>query len=211
MGILDEPPRFHSLFSKPGELWTREERDAVRAWLFEPPRHQRLLGLAKYLLGDRANEQDAEDVMSNFVLRLDRLIDRFRPELGTFDVFCRVQFQYHCMTTSRKLRTQRWREPEMPDFAEPHGKSELTTRFEVESADPLETVAAEEDRRLVRKCLERLPIRDRELLVLRYFEERSAAEIAELVGAGNANYARQLVHRALQRLRQMMTSERRST
>jgi RNA polymerase sigma-70 factor (ECF subfamily) len=63
-----------------------------------------------------------------------------------------------------------------------------------------------ERRALVRRALEELPERDREVLVLRQLEELSVAEVAAVLGIGEkAVYARQL--KALERLRAVLSPE----
>jgi RNA polymerase sigma-70 factor, ECF subfamily len=55
----------------------------------------------------------------------------------------------------------------------------------------------------LQKALARLPAPDREVIVLRFFEELSSAEVAEILGCSTANvYVR--LHRALGRLRREM-------
>ncbi len=53
----------------------------------------------------------------------------------------------------------------------------------------------------LRTLLERLPVRQRAAVVLRYFEDREFADIGEVLGCSAAT-ARSLVHRALAQLRQ---------
>jgi RNA polymerase sigma-70 factor, ECF subfamily len=55
----------------------------------------------------------------------------------------------------------------------------------------------------LQEALARLPAPDREVIVLRFFEELSSAEVAEILGCSTANvYVR--LHRALGRLRREM-------
>jgi RNA polymerase sigma-70 factor, ECF subfamily len=77
---------------------------------------------------------------------------------------------------------------------------ELADRLLARGSGPSTGPRREERRALVRRALERLPERDREVLVLRQLEELTVAEVAAVLGIGEkAVYARQL--RALERLR----------
>lgn len=58
----------------------------------------------------------------------------------------------------------------------------------------------------VRRALARLPGRDQEVMRLRYFEELSHTEIAEILNCSTRNVAVRL-HRALKRLRKQMERE----
>lgn len=83
---------------------------------------------------------------------------------------------------------------------------ELADRFLARGAAPSAGVRREERRAAVRRALERLPERDREVLVLRQLEELSVAEVSAVLGIGEkAVYARQL--RALERLRAALSAE----
>jgi len=69
---------------------------------------------------------------------------------------------------------------------------------------PLEAVLGRELLDAYERALQRLPERYRQVLIVRIELEMSFAEIAEAMGSPNAEAARQLVVRALQRLREEM-------
>lgn len=73
------------------------------------------------------------------------------------------------------------------------------------SPDPLDMVLRDERRALVREALERLPRRDREILLLKYTEDWSYRELAGHLGVSESAVEARL-HRARQRLRQAMIS-----
>jgi RNA polymerase sigma factor (sigma-70 family) len=52
----------------------------------------------------------------------------------------------------------------------------------------------------IKRCLDSLPERDRQAVVMRYFEEASPSKIADELGV-NDNYARRIVFNGLQRIR----------
>jgi RNA polymerase sigma-70 factor (ECF subfamily) len=68
------------------------------------------------------------------------------------------------------------------------------------SPDPLQWLLAEERSRLLRAALERLPRRDKEILLLKYVEHWNYREIAEHLGTTHSAVEARL-HRARQRLR----------
>ncbi|HEX6383880.1 MAG TPA: sigma-70 family RNA polymerase sigma factor [Anaerolineae bacterium] len=73
------------------------------------------------------------------------------------------------------------------------------------SADrmPEAAVQRSERRQELQVALSRLSAQDREIVTLRFFEELSSAEVAEILGCSTDNvYVR--LHRALQRLRQQL-------
>ncbi len=71
---------------------------------------------------------------------------------------------------------------------------------ESRAADPLEWLLADERRQLVRTALARLPSRDVEILLLKYGEDWSYADLAEHLGISPTAVQARL-HRARQRLR----------
>lgn len=68
-------------------------------------------------------------------------------------------------------------------------------------ADPMDPVGLNEDR--VARCLEGLPERERAVLIMTFYEERPAEEMAAMLGLTPGNL-RVIRHRGLIRLRQCM-------
>jgi RNA polymerase sigma-70 factor (ECF subfamily) len=66
--------------------------------------------------------------------------------------------------------------------------------------DPLEWLLADERRELVRRALQRMPAREREILMLKYAEDWSYHQIASHLGASHSAIEARL-HRARRRLR----------
>jgi RNA polymerase sigma factor (sigma-70 family) len=71
------------------------------------------------------------------------------------------------------------------------------------SWDPLDLLLRDERQALVREALERLPGRDREILLLKYTENWSYKELADNMGVSESAVEARL-HRARQRLREAM-------
>jgi RNA polymerase sigma-70 factor (ECF subfamily) len=80
---------------------------------------------------------------------------------------------------------------------------ELADRLLVVGEGPSAGLRREERRARVRAALDRLPERDREVLVLRHLEQLSTAETAEVLGCSNGAIKVRLL-RALQRLRDLL-------
>jgi RNA polymerase sigma factor (sigma-70 family) len=83
------PVRPSEILMRPGASWTPDEREMVCAWLLEVPRYCQLLAKAKCCLGHQATPEDAEDAVSEFLLKkLNGIMDRFDPSRSTFLGFC---------------------------------------------------------------------------------------------------------------------------
>jgi RNA polymerase sigma factor (sigma-70 family) len=82
--------------------------------------------------------------------------------------------------------------------------SQASERAASHSPDPLDLLLRDERRALVREALQRLPRRDREILLLKYTEDWSYRELAMHLGVSESAVEARL-HRARQRLRQAMS------
>ena len=77
------------------------------------------------------------------------------------------------------------------------------------SANVEKTAETRQQQTELQQALRRLPDKDREIIALRFYEELSSVETAEVLGCSTANvYVR--LHRALTRLRQELESDHRS-
>lgn len=72
--------------------------------------------------------------------------------------------------------------------------------IDTQQVDPLDWLLAGERRQLVRQTLERLPRRDREILLLKYTEDWSYRQLAEHLGISESAVQARL-HRARKRMR----------
>jgi RNA polymerase sigma-70 factor (sigma-E family) len=127
----------------------------------------RLVGLACLLLRDRA---DAEDVVQEAFLRLQghaRSIDGAGREAA----YLRSIVLNLARSRLRRRRLAAWKRP--PPV--------------VAGAGPDEVVELRDEQRRIVEALRRLPARQRECLVLRYFGELSDGEIAETLGVSVAS------------------------
>jgi RNA polymerase sigma-70 factor, ECF subfamily len=79
----------------------------------------------------------------------------------------------------------------------------LAETLSAQDASPDEQVIAGDERRVLRSALEQLTVEQREVLLLRFFEERSNAEVALLTGRSE-NAVRVMQHRALSALARIL-------
>ena len=123
-----------------------------------------LVRLAVLLVGDRAS---AEDVVQDAFLGLYRRWDRL-PDTSAPLAYVRVSVLNGCRTALRR----RSRARQASNFIHPPA--------EAESAEALALLS--EEQRAVAGALRRLPERQREAQVLRYYLDLSEAEIAAAMG-----------------------------
>jgi RNA polymerase sigma-70 factor (ECF subfamily) len=137
------------------------------------------------------NREDAEDVVQDAFVRCFRAIAKHRGEASFSTWVMRIVANESIrLRQKRRRRQSRW-------FW--MARSEGDTRGDgfAETVDATLTSGA------VAECLERLPARDRTLLVMRYMEGYSAAEIGKLLEQP-AGTIRSHLFRARQRLRDLL-------
>ena len=84
----------------------------------------------------------------------------------------------------------------------------LTEALSSRDMSPDESVIADDDRRALRAAIEQLTADQREVVLLRFIEERSNADVARLTGRSE-NAVKVMQHRALAALARMMGVRRR--
>jgi len=143
-----------------------------------------LTRLAQVMLGDRAAAEDVvHDAFAGLCRRWDYLADA-----GKAQAYLRSSVLNGCRSVLRKRA---------------RGLGEVAAL----SPDALSADApllASEDRRAVMAALRRLPDRQREVLVLRYYLELPDAEIARAMGIGEST-VRSTAHRGLAALERILT------
>jgi RNA polymerase sigma-70 factor (sigma-E family) len=130
-------------------------------------RHVELVRLAALLVGDRATAEDVvQDVFVKVCARRERLTDN-----GVAVSYFRTAVVNTCRSVHRRRSVARrfGRGTEAALWAEPEPSAESA-------------VLLAEDRRRLLRALGRLPSRQREALVLRYYQRLTEAEIAEAMG-----------------------------
>lgn len=145
----------------------------------------RLLRTAYLLTGDRSG---AEDLLQQALLRTAR---RWRSAQGAAEAYTRRVLVNLARDRHRGARRRVAESPlEEADPAEPDLGS-----------DPADVVAGRE---AVMKALARLPIEQREVLVLRFYADLSVAETAAAIGASQGT-VKSRTSRALVRMRALLT------
>ncbi len=154
-----------------------------------------LLRLAGRLTGCR---DSAEDVVQEALLKAYRALERFdgRSRVGTW---------LHRIVTNCALDHLRRgrRRPEEATDQETEDEAPVDRLASTEPG-PWRRVQAAETRRRVTASLERLTPLERAAFVLRHFEERSLAEIGQILGRPE-NTAKQTLFRAVQKLRRELS------
>lgn len=147
----------------------------------------------RYLSGKMGNTQDAEDLTSEifeYCFRQYHTFDPGKASLRTW-LYVVVNSRY-----KNYLRSRRCFE-DIEDYME----------FTASDETPMEqAVELDCERELLARALERLPQRQREIVVQKYFLEKSAAEIGKELGMTQVNVRVQL-YRALQQMKAFMQSE----
>ena len=146
-----------------------------------------LVRLAVVMTGDRSCAEDiVQDAFFGLYRRWDRLTDTSAPL-----AYLRVSVLNGCRTAQRRLAQGRRREraPAVP----------------AETADSPEARALlNEEQRAVAAALRRLPARQREALVLRYYLDLSEQEIAQAMGVTRGT-VKSATHRALAAIGRTLT------
>jgi RNA polymerase sigma-70 factor (ECF subfamily) len=105
----------------------------------------------------------------------------------------------HHLSTQRRSVSRESRLPELSDAS----AMSFCSQFVADDTSPSNRMSRKEDMERVMSALEALSPRDREVLVMRHFEQLSTAEIAEAIGLTEAGVKARLL-RALARIRGLM-------
>jgi RNA polymerase sigma-70 factor (ECF subfamily) len=149
----------------------------------------RLLGLATRMLGDRS---EAEDVAQETFLRLWRQAPAWRRGEARLDTWLYRVALNLCTDRLRKRRETYVAEP--PEQTDP-------------DADPARGLAETERNDAVQAALDALPDRQREAIVLQYYQELSNIEAAAVMGIG-VEALESLLSRARRALRARLAGQR---
>jgi len=162
-----------------------------RAALAQHERWLRMVVLAR--LGE---PQAVGDVMQEVALTAARganqLRDPAKSPAWLYRLAVTAALQHRRRSGRRRKLMDRYREQSLP--------SEYT-----ETGDPLDWLLAQEQRQLVRDALTTLPPRDAEVLLLKYTQHWSYAQLAERLGVSVSAIEGRL-HRARQKLRAALHS-----
>jgi RNA polymerase sigma-70 factor (sigma-E family) len=157
-----------------------------------------LVRLAVVLTGDRGTAEDiVQDAFLGLYRRWDSLADTSAP-LG----YLRVSVVNGCRTTLR--RRSRLRLGATADFAEVAGEGGDGRAGLTESAEARALLGDEQ--RAVAAALRKLPRRQREAVVLRYYLDLSEAETAQAMGVSRGT-VKSATHRALAAVGRILREE----
>ncbi len=152
-------------------------------------RYQEKLGRYVRRLGVPRAE-DAEDILQNAFVSAFRNLNGFDPSLS-FNAWMYRIAHNEAMTFFRKRK------------ARPEGNavedSEAAFERLFSDDDPMENAARSHDAARVSAALRSLPDKDRDVLLLRYFEERDYKEISDILRLPMGSVAT-LIHRAKKKL-----------
>jgi len=186
----------------PAELALRRGSDAALAPLFEQYR-ERLQRMVHFRLDPRlVGRLDAEDVLQEAYLEAGKRLQAFRCDQKPFFVWMRLITQQTMIDLHRKHLGAKMRSA----GREVHAPASATMSgfFVGKYTSPSHAVMREELRVKIEAALESMDEIDREVLVLRHFEELSNKEAAEVLGI-QENAASNRYVRALGRLKGFLT------
>lgn len=158
----------------------------------------RLLAVARRLL---RREEDAQDALQEAFVAAFRSVHGFQGQssLGTWLHRIVVNVALMKLRSSRR-RPEQSIEELLPAFDE---RGEHVREIRDWAAEPTLQLERDEQRRLVRACIEQLPERYRKVLLLRDVEELSTAEAAAALGISEGA-VKVRAHRARQALRTLL-------
>lgn len=184
------PAGFVTPSVRPRTEYLADGRDEAEFAAYAARDSGRLTGFACLLVG--GGRQDAEDLVQ---LALLRAAGRWRAAREQPEAYTRAVLVNLARDRWRMLR--RRRESLASDLTE--GASEALS----DVAAGIATAAVLDREVLVRAC-RRLPVQQRAVLVLRFWEDRSVAETAAVLGC-SIGTVKSHTHRALARLREMLS------
>jgi RNA polymerase sigma-70 factor (ECF subfamily) len=154
---------------------------------------------------------DPSDIVQEVLAEASRKMDRYLRERPLpFFPWLRALAREHLLALRRRHIRARGRsvlreEPGLLDLPD-ESAAELAARLVTSATSPTQQAQRKEQRERVRRALERLAERDREVLVLRNLEQLPVADTAAVLGiSAGAVKVRHL--RALERLRALLEGE----
>jgi RNA polymerase sigma-70 factor, ECF subfamily len=131
--------------------------------------------LARWLLRD---EQDAKDVAQEALLRAFRFFDQFRGMDARPWLLKIVRNTSFTWLQQKRAKNAVSLDDDEEDQNQIQGAAASSQAAQSASADPEELMLAKVDRQVMNAAIERLPVRFKEALLLREFEDLSYKEIA---------------------------------
>ncbi len=144
----------------------------------------RVYGYAFYQLGDH---HDAEDVTERIFMAALRALPEFHDQGSTFRAWL-FRIAHNTIANAHRSRARRRTEPLPDDF-----------QRAAPNADPAGQVALADELREIRRVVAQMPEDRRQVILLRFVDDLSTAEIAEVLDR-SAGAVRVLLHRSLRDL-----------
>lgn len=151
----------------------------------------RLLSLATRMLGDR---EEARDVAQDVFVRVWKEASRWQPGAARFDTWLHRVALNLCYDRLRKRRRD-----------DPTSVEDLPERPDPDALPEERLMAADRHQR-IQLAMAGLPVRQREALVLQYYQELSNVEAADLMGI-SVDALESLLSRARRGLRQALNGD----
>ncbi len=121
------------------------------------------------------NKEDANDLTVEAFGKAFENIEKYRPEFA-FSTWLFKIATNNCIDFIRKKRLKTF---SIDDAYESHDGEEMKMDFASEGLDPEEKMIKKQKNDLMRTVVDKLPVRYKQLVIMRYFDERSYEEIAE--------------------------------
>lgn len=162
-------------------------------WDIVLPKHQRWLSTVLLARGVEAGaiEEVLQEVSTAAIAGTDRLRDPDKVAPWLYRIAVVEALQYRRRVGRRRKFVERYAATE----------ADTTTKAE---PDPLGWLLAEEQRLMVRQAIATLPVRDAEILLLKYTQDWSYRQLAEHLGVSTSAVEARL-HRARNKMRQKLT------
>lgn len=183
---LPIPSRLEQIFSKPGKIWSRDERKQVVVWLNKEPILRCMLIYTANYLGKGFTAKDAEDTWCRFIIRdaekkgpgfsqlFDKVVLEFDPDKGKFISWMTGGLAGFCKTERKRLERINNREVavDLQNTAYDISSDDI-------SANPERSVIIQELKYCIQNCVEKLPEIYHVVFIMRFYEKRKIKEIAE--------------------------------
>jgi RNA polymerase sigma-70 factor (ECF subfamily) len=164
---------------------------------------RRAARIAYHFLQDAA---DADEAVQEAFLKVFLHIGSFQEDLPFEVWFTRILINGCLDRRKAKRRRERWLLPAQNTTAEDQDRAEGMPAV---AASPEEALLRNERRAQVARAIERLPDRQRTVLLLSLYDERSPREVSEITGM-NQSTVRVHLFRAIRKMRALLEGSRES-
>lgn len=151
--------------------------------------------LLGYFLRNTGNRADSEDLVQEVFVRVVKGLKNYREE---------KRFKVWIFQIAHNLLIDHWRKHKVVPESDISGESDgFIAGLTIHTDDPLETLSGREDSDVLQKALEKLPVVQKEVILMRYFSGLSFDQIAKTNGTPIGTLLAR-AHRGLEKLRGML-------